>query len=124
MDIKCPKCKRRVVKNGTIHSGKQRYFCRPCKKQFVLDPRKPITKDIWAVIDRLLSEGVSITSLSRVTKISRTWIYRYIKSNPRKTTKRLLAANKKERIQLLVEEYYADTYCLLLKEILERWDFL
>ncbi|WP_346293315.1 IS1/IS1595 family N-terminal zinc-binding domain-containing protein, partial [Sphaerothrix gracilis] len=35
----CPECQATyIVKNGHIHTGKQRYLCRQCGYQFVEEP--------------------------------------------------------------------------------------
>ncbi len=43
MNISCPHCHSKVVrKNGSIHSGKQKYECLFCQKQFLKDPQNKI----------------------------------------------------------------------------------
>jgi transposase-like protein len=37
--MNCPRCQsERVIKNGRIHSGKPKWMCKDCKRQFVLNP--------------------------------------------------------------------------------------
>ncbi|TVQ59104.1 MAG: IS1 family transposase [Spirulina sp. DLM2.Bin59] len=39
----CPDCdSKRTVKNGHIHTGKQRYLCRNCGRQFVKNPTNKV----------------------------------------------------------------------------------
>lgn len=43
MILNCPKCNSaRIVKNGRIHKGKQRFLCRECSWQFVSQPQKKV----------------------------------------------------------------------------------
>jgi len=53
----CPQCDSvSTVKNGFIHTGKQRYLCRTCHRQFVLNPaRAPILQDTQDQVEKLLS---------------------------------------------------------------------
>ncbi|MEY3220090.1 MAG: hypothetical protein RIT27_1447, partial [Pseudomonadota bacterium] len=50
----CPRCASYyVVKNGISLSQKQKYKCRDCNKQFVLNPEKYISEEKKAIIDKL-----------------------------------------------------------------------
>ena len=62
MDIACPHCHSNTVrKNGSIHSGKQKYECLSCRKQFVENPQnKIISDDTKERIKRSLLERVSL----------------------------------------------------------------
>jgi transposase-like protein len=49
----CPRCgSDYIVKNGISLSNKQKYKCRDCDKQFVLNPEKKISEEKKAIIDR------------------------------------------------------------------------
>lgn len=46
MKISCPRCDSSAIrKNGSTHSGKQKYECLSCGKQFVEDPQNKIIPD-------------------------------------------------------------------------------
>jgi insertion element IS1 protein InsB len=39
--INCPDCcSTEIVKNGSIGNGKQKYKCKHCERQFVLNPQR------------------------------------------------------------------------------------
>ena len=78
----CPRCgSKHVVKNGKSHSGKQNHKCRNCGRQFVAKPTNVVISDETKVlIDKLLSEGIPVASVSRITEVSETWLYNYLKS--------------------------------------------
>lgn len=59
--LACPNCAlTRTVKNGRIHTGKQRYKCLECGRQFVEQPtKKVIDRTTRSLIDRLLLERIS-----------------------------------------------------------------
>lgn len=76
----CPICpSTRIVKNGRIHNGKQRYLCRECGRQFVDQPTKKIidaaTREL---IDRLLFERISLAGIARAARVSETWLQLYV----------------------------------------------
>jgi transposase-like protein len=68
----CPDCtSERTVKNGHIHTGKQRYLCRNCGRQFVENPtNKVIDKLTRELIDRLLLERLSMAGIARAVQVS------------------------------------------------------
>jgi insertion element IS1 protein InsB len=78
--MKCPKCSSlNIIKNGSIHNGKQKYFCKYCRRQFVENPEnKRIAPEIWNLVNRLLLEKISIAGISRVVGISELWLQKYI----------------------------------------------
>ncbi len=78
----CPSCGSScVVKNGKSHSGKQNHKCRKCGRQFVAEPTNPVVSEQTKVlIDKLLSEAIPVASVSRITGVSETWLYNYLKS--------------------------------------------
>jgi insertion element IS1 protein InsB len=46
MSISYSHCQSNTVrKNGSIHSGKQKYECLSCKKQFIENPQNKIISD-------------------------------------------------------------------------------
>jgi insertion element IS1 protein InsB len=80
--VTCPSCQSgNVVKYGRIHNGKRRYICYDCHRQFTPDAQKKyISAEEKKLVDKMLSEKVSIAAISRVTGISKSWLYRYVKS--------------------------------------------
>lgn len=76
----CPKCESsKVVKNGHIHNGKQRFLCCECGRQFVENPtQKLIDQATRELIDRLLLERISLAGIARVVKVSEQWLQAYV----------------------------------------------
>ena len=74
--LACPKCtSTQTVKNGRIHTGKQRFKCRDCGRQFVQDPANPpIAQSTRDLIDKLLLERLSLAAIVRVTGVSERWL--------------------------------------------------
>lgn len=76
----CPTCaSARTVKNGHIHTGKQRFKCLACGRQFVEQPTKKVID--WAtreLIDRLLLERISLAGIARAVGVSETWLQQYV----------------------------------------------
>ena len=76
----CPNCdSSRIVKNGRIHNGKQRFKCNECNRQFVENPEKIImNQEKRELIDRLLLEKLSLAGISRAVKVSEKWLQMYV----------------------------------------------
>jgi insertion element IS1 protein InsB len=69
----------RIVKNGSIHTGKQKYMCKACGRQFVEDPQhRVISDETRALIDKLLLEKLSLAGIARVTGVSERWLQNYV----------------------------------------------
>jgi transposase-like protein len=49
---------------------KQKYKCRDCDKQFVLNPEKKISEEKKAIIDKLLLEKISLRGIARSVGVS------------------------------------------------------
>lgn len=60
--MQCPRCNgKRLVKNGSIHSGKPTWLCKECHRHFVVDPAQHrISDETKRTIDILLLERVSL----------------------------------------------------------------
>jgi len=70
----CPRCgSSYIVRNGIILSNKQKYKCRECNKQFVLNPEKHISEEKKAIIDKLLLEKISLRGIARSVGVSGVW---------------------------------------------------
>jgi transposase-like protein len=78
--VSCSKCgSDHTVKDGHIHTGKQRYLCRECGYQYVEDPSHytvPVEKR--SLIDRLLHERLSLAGIARAVEVSETWLQGYV----------------------------------------------
>ena len=72
MKIKCKNCGGNAVKNGTVKStGKQRYFCKVCKRSFLEKyQRKSFKQDVDKRLIILIKEGCGIRSAARILKIA------------------------------------------------------
>jgi transposase-like protein len=80
MNISCPNCQSNSVrKNGSIHSGKQKYECLSCRKQFVENPQnKIIPEDTKERIRRSLIERVSLEGICRIFDVSMPWLLEFM----------------------------------------------
>jgi transposase-like protein len=80
MDISCPHCHSQTVrKNGTIHTGKQKYECLACNRQFVSNPQNKIIPDETKErIRRSLLERVSLEGICRIFDVSMTWLLEFM----------------------------------------------
>ncbi len=76
----CPRCQsKQVIKNGHIHTGKPKFACKQCGRQFVEHSSKqPISADTKALVDKLLLERVSLAGIVRVTGVSARWLQYYV----------------------------------------------
>lgn len=82
MNISCPHCHSKTIrKNGSIHTGKQKYECLSCKKQFVENPQnKVIPDDTKERIRRSLLERVSLEGICRIFDVSMPWLLEYMEN--------------------------------------------
>lgn len=82
MSLCCPNCKSFVVtKNGSIHSGKQKFICLSCRSQFVENPQnKLISEDIRERVKRSLIERVSLEGICRIFDVSMPWLLDYMQA--------------------------------------------
>ena len=78
--MQCPRCQAtRVIKNGTIHTGKPKWKCKDCGRQFIANPtQRRITEQTKQTIDKLLLERVSLAGIVRVTGVSARWLQDYV----------------------------------------------
>ena len=83
--MKCPSCEREeIVKNGSIHNGKQKYKCKECGRQFIENPKKKrISEEKKRMIDKMLLEKISLRGIHRVTGIALSWIQNYVNARYR-----------------------------------------
>ena len=88
----CPQCaSEQIIKNGSIHTGKQKYLCKTCRRQFVEHPtKKTIAQATWDLVEKLLLEKIPLAGIARVTGISERWLQTYVNAKyaeiPREVT--------------------------------------
>ena len=77
--MSCPTCKsENIIKNGSIHNGKQKYACKDCSRQFILDPTNCISCEKKDLIDKLLLEKIPLAGIARVVGVSERWLQKYV----------------------------------------------
>jgi transposase-like protein len=114
MSIKCKSCESlEVVKSGIV-SGKQRYECKKCNRNFrVGDDREKYTENDRLKIIKLYLENVGIRSIERLTGVSSRmviyWIRKFsniIKDKLNNDLEKL--EGKKENIEILeIDEMFS-----------------
>jgi transposase-like protein len=83
MNISCPNCYATSIrKNGSIHSGKQKYECLSCGRQFVENPQnKHIATENKERIRRSLLERVSLEGICRIFDVSMPWLLEFMEQS-------------------------------------------
>ncbi len=96
--MKCPGCSsEQIVKNGSIHTGKQKYKCKACGRQFVENPKHPaISDETKALIDKLLLEKLPLAGIARVTDVSETWLQSYVNHKYEQVPRQAQLCSKKK----------------------------
>ena len=96
----CPVChSSSVVKNGRIHTGKQRFKCRDCGRQFVENPTNIlISAEKRALIDRLLLERISLAGIARAAQVSEKWPQDYVNTKYADVPRRVQVSSKKRGV--------------------------
>jgi transposase-like protein len=75
----CPNChSSNVVKNGSIHNGKPKFYCKDCGRQFVENPENRISQDKKDLVDKLLLERIPLAGIARVIGVSERWLQSYV----------------------------------------------
>lgn len=68
-----------VIKHGRIQSGKPKFACKQCGRQFLEDSQQHmIPPETKALVDTLLLERVSLAGIVRVTGVSARWLQSYV----------------------------------------------
>jgi transposase-like protein len=94
-EMNCPSCiSDYVIKNGFSKGGKQKYKCRDCGKQFVLNPQNQISEEKKEMVDRLLLEKISLRGIGRSLGISFSWIKSYVKKKYREVPQQIEVEKK------------------------------
>lgn len=116
MNISCPNCCSHTVrKNGSIHTGKQKYQCVSCNKQFVENPQnKIIPEGTKERIRRSLLERVSLEGICRIFDISMPWLLEFMEKIFQSLPENLHAG-------IIAEN---DEFEVLVLEIDELWSFV
>ena len=110
-----PGCGLRMIRNGTTSAGNQRYRCLPCRTTTtdspppLLDGMTTDLKKITVAI-KLMSEGVSINSTSRMTGLAVPTILKLIEQAG-------------HRAEIAMDKYLAGIRCRSL-QIDELWTFV
>jgi transposase-like protein len=78
--MQCPTCHSlRTIKNGSIPSGKPKWMCKDCRRQFVVNPKRHrIPTETIDLVDRLLLEKLSLAGIARAAGVSARWLQYYV----------------------------------------------
>ena len=76
----CPACNsENTIRNGSVHNGKSKSYCKDCGRQFLHNPtKKVVSNEIWQQVDRLLLERISLAGIARGVGISEQWLQHYV----------------------------------------------
>ena len=98
--MQCPRCQsKRLIKNGYIHTGKPKWMCKDCKRQFVLDPQwRRVSNETKALIDKLLLEKISLAGIARVVGVSEPWLQSYVNAKYAATPRTVQVSAKKRGV--------------------------
>jgi insertion element IS1 protein InsB len=93
----CPSCGgTKLVKNGHIHNGKQRFLCRGCGRQFTPEAtKKVVSVETKAQIDKLLLEKIPLAGIARAMDVSETWLQGYVNQKYQQIKQQVVVAEKK-----------------------------
>ena len=95
--MKCPTCNsENIIKNGSIHNGKQKYACKECRRQFVLEPKNTISQKNKNLIDKLLLEKIPLAGIARVVDISERCLQNYVNKKYNSVPKVIDVTSKKK----------------------------
>ncbi len=101
----CPDCySTEIVKNGfQSKNNKQKYLCKKCHRQFVLEPEKhKITETQKEMVDKLLLERISLAGICRVVGVSERWLQYYV-NDKYANTPRVIKLSGKSTGELVLE---------------------
>lgn len=120
--MRCPDCNSlNIVKNGSIHTGRPKFMCKDCKRQFVENPRnKIIPKEDWDRVEKLLLEKIPIAGISRVTGISEPRLQRYINKKYEDIPKKVEINKKKGPLTIQCDEMWS----FVIKKLNKQWIWL
>ncbi len=96
--MKCPRCQsENIIRNGSIHNGKQKYECKECRRQFIENPEnKIISSETKVLTDKLLYEKISLAGICRVTGVSEARLQNYVNNKYESVPQQVSVSNKKK----------------------------
>jgi len=96
----CPRCwSGKIIKNGSIHNGKQKYMCRECSRQFVENPaNNPVSEERKELINRLLIKKISLAGIARAVCVSETWFQSYVNGHYQSVRRKLSVISEKKAV--------------------------
>ena len=94
----CPGChSSNVVKNGSIHNGKQNHKCQNCGRQFVQDPQNQIIDEATKhLIDKLLLEQIPLAGMACVAEVSEVWLQQYVNTKYQQVERQVRVSPQKK----------------------------
>ena len=106
-----------IIKNGfQSKNNKQKYLCKKCHRQFVLEPEKhKITNTQKSIIDKLLLERISLAGICRVIGVSERWLQYYV-NDKYAATPRIIKPSNKNTDELILECDELWSYAKTLKK--------
>ncbi|EDN65916.1 IS1 transposase [Beggiatoa sp. PS] len=108
--MNCPHCQsNEIVKNGSLTNGKQKYKCKVCGRQFVINPQKQtISEETKALVDKLLLERISLAGIVRATGVSKRWLQDYVNEKYDNIPRRVKITRKsKGRLTIECDELWS-----------------
>ncbi len=102
--MNCPNCSsNNIVKNGSIASGKQKFMCKDCGRQFVENPENKIIPDSTIeLIEKLLLEKIPLAGIVRVVDVSKRWLQYYV-NNKYENIPQVIDVTDKKKGRLTIE---------------------
>ena len=96
----CPACpSSNVVKNGSIHNGKQNHKCKSCRRQFVQDPQNKIINEATKhLIDKLLLEKIPLAGIAHVAEVSEVWLPQYVNTKYQQVVRQVRVSPQKRAL--------------------------
>jgi transposase-like protein len=94
----CPNCQAtQISKNGSIHTGKPKWKCKACGRQFVANPiHQRIKEETKQLIDKLLLERISLAGIVRVTGVSARWLQSYVNTKYASVPRSVMVTEQKK----------------------------
>ena len=96
--MKCTRCQsEKIIKNGSIHNGKQKYECKDCRKQFVENPEnRTVSSETEVLVDKLLCERIPPAGICRVAGVSAAWLQNYVNKKYESVPEQVNVSDKKK----------------------------
>ena len=111
--MNCPTCQsENIIKNGSIHNGKQKYACKDCDRQFVLEPENCISQEKKDLIDWLLLEKIPSAGIARAVEVSERQLQDYVNEKYDAVKKEIaITPKKKGKITIQCDEMWSFVMC-------------